>query len=548
MMKKIFFIISILILFLIPLQALQVNKTELEKATINANIVFQNYTGPHAKIDSIDEIRAIGQQFATPINQDITTSNQVGDSNYYQIIHAIDASTNTGLDADILIVGQNATVDHIKNLRRIIGAYLETAYGYSQEDADTLSVFITVYNAVYYKNLNAFLEVYKKVVTENLDENICGLSVNYQDWPGKTQIVIPLSNINGGLSTIETSIISDKQVVQSMQEDPEKQIEVRKDMVDIKEREANNATEEAQAAQKEATKAKEEVSEEKKVLQTTKEEAIEAQDNAEEAKEEAITAQKIAEENPDNLELQKIAQEKQAESENKDEIATTKAQEVEAQEDIVEEKQAIATEKQTEATEKQAIADKKQSEAQDERIEIAEDQLAVIKAKAEAAKIIHTTYGLKMSDTKKMLSTLVLINSDTGLMIKESPVSYIRNRIVLPNGENYTAVVGENSGNGAVKLVTLDKDNMEIIDESDYFIAEDSVLVSDGQSFYAILQDSTDYVLGKFNTDLDLVLKSVVSVLPQSPIIVSENGISVTDANGMIKLLNIKDLSEIQTE
>ena len=148
MKKNLLIITWLLTIFLLPLQALQVSKDELQAAGTDTTIVFLNYTGPHAKIDSIAEIRAIGQKLAEPIAQDVTTSITTGANDYYQVIHAIAPSETTGLDADIFIIGKNATVDHITNLRRIIGSYLETAYGYSQEDAETLSVFITVYNAL----------------------------------------------------------------------------------------------------------------------------------------------------------------------------------------------------------------------------------------------------------------------------------------------------------------------------------------------------------------------------------------------------------------
>ena len=83
-----------------------------------------------------------------------------------------------------------------------------------------------------------FQEKYKKVVTNNLSSEKAGIALSYKDWPGKTQIVIPLNDIKGGLSTVDTSVISDKQVVQSMQGEDDKGVESRKEMVDIKEREA----------------------------------------------------------------------------------------------------------------------------------------------------------------------------------------------------------------------------------------------------------------------------------------------------------------------
>ena len=153
-----------------------------------------------------------------------------------------------------MILGKNANVDHIRNLRSIISSYLVSAYNYSKDDADTLAVFITVYNAVYRNDLDTYKSKYKEVVTKNLTKESCGISVNYKDWPGNTQLVIPLLNpVDGGLSTIDTTIISDSTVIESMREEDERGVDERKNLVDIKEREADVAQEEAKDAQKEAT-------------------------------------------------------------------------------------------------------------------------------------------------------------------------------------------------------------------------------------------------------------------------------------------------------
>ena len=77
--------------------------------------------------------------------------------------------------------------------------------------------------------MDTFRNKYKDAVTKNLSADKAGLALSYRDWPGKSQIVIPLSDAaNGGLSTIDTSIISDKQVVQSMREKDGKGIDERK--------------------------------------------------------------------------------------------------------------------------------------------------------------------------------------------------------------------------------------------------------------------------------------------------------------------------------
>ena len=213
-MKKILFLITVLFFIILQVHSLEVSKKELQSISNNSTIEFINYTGPHKKIDSIDAIKGIGSNLAQNIPQNLTEFQKNGNLNRYSVIHAVDSSQKDKLDADIILIGKDATVDHITNVRRIISAYLSAAYNYSQEDADTLAVFITVYNAVYRSDLDSFKSKYKDIVIQNLTQENCGLSVNYKDWPGNSQIVIPLFDVTSSdISTVDTSVISDTKVV-----------------------------------------------------------------------------------------------------------------------------------------------------------------------------------------------------------------------------------------------------------------------------------------------------------------------------------------------
>ena len=231
--------------------AIEVDQNELKQAE-NTPIEFINYTGSHTEIDSLRAIAEIGKGLAGAARR-----GRAGDMNRYAVIHAVDTTVTTGLDADILIIGSAAKVDHINNMRVIIASYLQSAYGYSEKDAKTIAHFITIYNAVYRGNLDSFKGKYKAVVLRYLTAEKVGLALRYDEWPGHTQIVIPLSDqkYSGTLSTIDTTSISDKHVVEKMREQDDKDIETRKDMIDLKERESSAARERANAAQQEADSA-----------------------------------------------------------------------------------------------------------------------------------------------------------------------------------------------------------------------------------------------------------------------------------------------------
>ena len=529
-MKR-FFLFSMLFFVFLNLNALEVNKPELESVGKDT-IEFINYTGPHTVINTKDEIAGIGSDLGKKVAPNVASNYNTGDMNKYYIIHAVDSTVNVGLDADILILGKNANVDHIRNLRNIISSYLTSAYGYSKDDADTLAVFITVYNAVYRNNLDTYKAKYKEIVTKNLTKESCGISVNYKDWAGNTQLVIPLLNpVDGGLSTIDTTIISDSTVIESMQEEDERGVDERKNLVDLKEREADVAQETAKEAQKEATQAKQEVTKAKEELKQVEEEKQVAEKELEEAKEEL-------EKNPTDSRLQEIVKEAEKQVEETEE----KVQEQIAK---VEEKVEEAEKKAEEAKEAQSFADKKLTEAQTERSEIATDQQKnIADAKAEAKMI--TTYGLQLVDSSNLLSKIVFIDVETGNIVKSSPVQVIRNRSIVSTGEGFAAIAGETSGaNQAIRLVILDKENLEIVKQTEEDVAPNAVLVSADNYLYTVVKSTSGYVVAKYSNDLRLQGKSTLKVMETTPITVTDKGIVVTDSYGTVRLLSKTDLSTI---
>ncbi len=233
--------------------AVEVDEPELQSAgSLGDSIEFENYGGPYAVIETAEAITGIGTALGQEVALSLETPITVQPGAKYSLIHAIDLSTQEKLDADILLLNENAQVDHIKNLRRIIAGYLAAAYGYEKSDAETIAVFVTLYNAVYRGQMSVFEERYKPTVTQYLTPEKVGLSTNWQEWPGNTQIVIPLSDISAGLSVVDTSVISDENVIEALRNDTDKGVEVREELAEIKEREAVSATERAQEAQKQA--------------------------------------------------------------------------------------------------------------------------------------------------------------------------------------------------------------------------------------------------------------------------------------------------------
>lgn len=530
--------------------AIGVDEAEI-KSTSNQTITFENYTGPHSRVDTLEQIKGIGRDLANDFDKNIA---KTYGGQRYSVIHAVDSNEDGKLDADIFIIGKDAEVDHIRNVRHIIASYLSKAYEYEYDDAYTIATFATVYNAVYRGKIDYFKGKYKSVVTNNLSSSKVGMSTSYKDWPGNSQIVIPLADLDGGLSTVDTSVISDKKVVESMQEEDNKGIDERKNMVDIKEREAEQAQENAQQAQKKVTEEEKKLKEEQKELaskqaatQQAQKKADEAQKKADESEKKAQEAQTKAANAPQDKQAQENAKvaEQQAqkdkeEAESAQKQADEAKQEEVAQQEVVD-KQAESVEEAKEvAQEEQEKADKKQTEAQNERAEIAKDQKEVVSNGILEEKT--AAYALKLVDEQNLYSAIVKINRFTGEELKESPVNVIRNRMIYRDGLDFIAIAGETSKTGAVKLVKLDKDNLEIISESKETIADNSVLIQVGADYYCVINEKSKYYVGKFNSNLECSAKSVIQVNPATPIYLSAEGVYVTNSEDKITLLDFNSL------
>ncbi len=512
-----FFAILALSIAAVPVLA-QVNEPEI-RSVGNDTVEFVNYNGPHAVVNTLDQIKSIGSGLGAAIAPNPAESATAGARNRYYVIHAVDPATTEKLDADILFIGPDASVDHIRNLRHIIASYLVSAYNYSEADAQTLAVFVTVYNAVYRGNMEVFTSRYKGVVTDNLTAEHAGLSLNYVDWPGRSQIVIPLSSTTGGLGTVDTTVISDSGVIDSMREEDDMGIDDRKDLVDIKEREADQAEELAQEAQQEAT--------------TAQQEADRAQQEADRAQQLADQMQQQAEENPEDQQAQQQADQAQQQADQ----AQQQADDAQQQADDAQQQ---ADDARQEAERQQEIADQKRDDARDDRAEIAKDQQQLIERGGAAG---DGVYGLKHIDSE--YSVMVKLDKTNGSELKESPVAVIRGRTLVPADENFMAIAGSNTGNGAVKVVLLDTANMEIVGESAERASETSVLVKDADAYYAVIQEGGNWLVGKYDSKLQLQMKSKIGVHKDTPITLTESGMIVTDPKGVARLLSYDDLSQV---
>jgi len=515
--RRILYIACAFLFMASPLFA-QVNQSEMQNL---GPVEFINYEGPYSRIETRAQIRNIGYSLGQVIK---AGSTRTGASNRYFVIHSISDPDGSKLDADIFGLGSDVGVDHIRNLRWIIQGYLEAAYEYTERDAALLAEYVTIYNAVYRGDMGYFGSRYKNPVMGNLSADKAGLAIRYDEWPGQTLIVIPLgTGVSGSLSAIDTSAVSDSRVIEQLRQDPDMGIDQRKDMVDLKEREADEASQQA-AITRDA------ISDEQQRIDSQRQAAQQQQQQAE-------------------AEQQRIAQDRQQPGADQQALdaqqQATDQQQQEAQqalEQLDQDQQAVDAQK-AEADSQDALAEQKTSEAQDERQQIAIDQQAIINQQPAPAPSTGVL-GFSLLNPDNYLGRLVILDPGTGQEIKRSPLTTVNGRTVNVVSNRIFAIAGENRGDGAIRLVEISPDTLEMLKQGDDDIASDSLLWVNGQDLYAITGTTDSNNLARFNTDFALQSRSAITVHPHATILFSDGNLVTQRTDGSAVLLNPSDLSE----
>jgi hypothetical protein len=482
----------------------QVDQGELQQNL--APVTFINYEGPHARIETREQIRQIGVGLGQAIR---SGAEQTGASSRYFIIHSVSASDGQKLDADIFGLGVDTGVDHVRNLRTIIQGYLQEAYGYTGRDASLLAEYVTIYNAVYRGDWDYFSGRYKTPVIGNLVSEKTGLSIRFDEWPGRTLIIIPLGM--GGLSSIDTSAISDNRVVEELRKEDDRGLEQRRDMVDLKEREATEA-------EQKAVTEREVIKEEEKQITQERQQVDEERRQIAEEREQAGDDQAVQEE----------LDQREAEADKKSEELDQREEELVLRRD--------------EAQKQEEFSERKTTEAQQERESIAKDQQELIDQGTPPQGLI----GAVFASPDAVLGKLVSLDPATRKELKVSPLDtvYVRT-ITLINGK-VLAIAGENRGNGAIRLIEINGRSLEMAKQGDDDIHSGSLIWVSGGDLFAITVNLADgsLNLGRFNTDLVLQAKSKVTVHPNATVSVQQGNILTQRTDGSVLVLNPADLTE----
>jgi hypothetical protein len=484
---------------------------------------FISYVGPHATIDTLEQIRAIGYGLGLVIRDG---AGQAGATGRYFVIHSVSDPDGDKLDADIFGLGPDVGVDHIRNLRLIIQGYLEAAYGYSESDAALLSRYVTIYNAVYRGDVNYFGSRYKDPVMANITQERAGLSLRYDEWPGQTLMLIPLGSGGGPLSAIDTATLTDDRVLEQLRQEPDMAIADRQDMVDLMERQADEASQQAEII-------RETISQEEQAIPAERQAAL---DQVQQAQEEQRQIE-VERQQPgaDQPEVQQALDQRQEEAQQQEQEAVQAIEELDQREEALEDMR-------QEAEDLETFAEERREDAQEERQQIAEDQQSIIE-QPPAVVPSEGILGISILNPGSSLGRLVMIGS-AGNEIRQSELTTVNARTVTMIGTRIFAIAGTTQGTGAIRLVEIDPVSLAMLKQGTDDIAEGSLLWSSGQDLYAITNSGGVLNLARFDTELALQTRSSIEVHPYASVVFNGGFLLTQRSNGSAVLLNPRDLTE----
>jgi hypothetical protein len=163
--------------------------------TARRTFSFRTFYGPQSVTQSAEEIVGIGKVLWRTLSTDGTRGNYFGK---YEVIRAFDPSQTRLLGADIIVLNDDARVNTLENVQRIVAGYLETSFGLGPADAARLGVLITKYNAAHRGDIAYLSQKYSKEVMSHLTVENAGIALSYVEWPGKTRLLIPLGHAANG--------------------------------------------------------------------------------------------------------------------------------------------------------------------------------------------------------------------------------------------------------------------------------------------------------------------------------------------------------------
>jgi hypothetical protein len=210
------------------------------------------------------------------------------------------------------------------------------------------------------------------------------------------------------------------------------------------------------------------------------------------------------------------------------------------------------------------LAEQKIEEAQQEREEIAKDQQSTIAATDSGSSNASTAsgnqqdgtfretvgglFGITIENPDPSRGRLILFNLTTGNEIRRSVLNTIHTRTVTFIDGKIIAIAGENRADATVRLTEINQDTLETVKFGDDDVMTGSLIWVNSNYLYAITVDLTNNqcYLGRFDTNLVLQAKSSITVHPQASVAFQQERLLTQRDDGSALILNPVDLTEIK--
>ena len=514
--------------------ALGVDVDELKTAK---KVEFVNYTGPISVFQTDFDIRGIGRALARRIKEgNAAASFEVK----YTAVHAVDAAEQGKLSADIIVLEKDAKIDTIDNVRRVTSAYMAGLYDYPRRDADLLALFVSYYNAVYRGNLPYFAGKYKTVVTAHLDAGKVGISTNYFDWPGTTQMVIPLNDAatKDIFGALNSSVLTDSKVIEQLRGKEDKGVPERSAIAALKEKEAAKGQQQVDAEAKKLAEQKQKTAEQQAALDTARrdgEQAKTEQDRA--AAQEKVDAREA--ELAKSQEQQKAAEEK---------LTAQQAAVQQKQQEVRQEKKDIAADQAAVKIEQKPEEVKK--ELAQREADVTKREEAVKNGQSDQAIFAGKLYYLKVKEYLTgghYNNDMLIINAASAAVILKSTEAMICGRKFDLYKNGVVVITYKNNHNEGHFLTLLDLDTLQRKAISEQSVFFRSFVETREDVTYAVVERAGAYYLGAFSPEMKLLASSKDQVDPDSFISFYNDLVYINDKNRNILVLNKTDLSTKST-
>ncbi|NCN10315.1 MAG: hypothetical protein GW938_10770 [Leptospira sp.] len=561
--KSSFFAILIVSFLSLPLLSQSKAPLGMKEIKSSKKIQFQNRSLKKASAEIIQENTDKGKKLSEQITKN---PKSVSEIDGFSITRVLPGDDNK-FGADVLSISDSQSFDHINSIVRILAAYIERSFQYSEANSDTLALYVLYYNAAHRKDPDFFNKKYTAELNSKLDKNKIGIDTSYRNWPGKTQIIIPIvSNVlKDSGSDVTTDELEDevgKLVDKEKDPDTKEKMKAEQDKMDQLQKDKLAEEKKQVVAKKEELAKKEQ--DLKKQEDANKQALNKAEAELQELNKDPVkNATKIEEK---QKEVAKVQEAQKKVEEEKKQVAETKEQLDKKEESIAKKEESKTPGSSTSSDSSSGTADKPATKPTSEnQVEAVKEELAKVKEELQKKeeksenvigdKIIFMKF-IKYDTDGHYSNELWAIDPIKDDALFKSPYTNICSKEfveVKNQGILVLGYEGDKVDDRKHKLILLDTNTLKVVkqsDVSDVFWRTPMIYTED--KIHVIEKFEGNYHLSRFKPDLALDIRSSDPVEENSEITFFKDKIYVTgkgkgSAKTTIKVFKRSDLTLIKT-